>query len=151
MTKNEMLAYTAGFWDGEGTFTLTKYTRESGAYYYPYVVVSNTDEDVLNTLAEFILSLGINCKVYTKYRNNEPDKHKQRYSLNICGQENMLMFCELITPFLVVKRLHARFLAAFIRLRTASKFTDTGMYDTEMKTFVDALHELNKRGVDIMS
>jgi hypothetical protein len=97
MTTNEMLAYVAGFFDGEGSFILQLSTVGDVT---PRINVTSTDEEIIDYLMNLFSAFNIEC---AKYKVKTLGNRKSQYRLDVCKQTSMLNFCNLIQPYLVIK------------------------------------------------
>ena len=112
MTNNEMLYYIAGFFDGEGHIGLVKRKAYRAV---PQIMIYNTSKPVLKKMEYFLNSIGIFCTVELKRTATE--NSRDCWQLRLKGQHSMLMFCSVMEPYLVVKQLMCKVVAAYIRLR----------------------------------
>lgn len=106
MPSSEDIAWAAGFFEGEGCFSLSRSERPiihsenaDGKYVYPYASLVNTDLDVLERFAA-IVEVGI------VFIDTSPKKehHKQRWVWRVQKRDDFKYFAELVRPFLGKRR-----------------------------------------------
>lgn len=107
MTDSE-LAYIAGIVDGEGTISLHGVSKaqqsKTGAYYYPFVQIANTNKKLIDWLHE---KLPVKHAIYGYNRN--PDKQKPSWLIQI-RSTHAVEFVKLISHLLIIKRRQAEIL-----------------------------------------
>jgi len=106
--EDTKLAYSAGFFDGEGccTITSTKASATRRAYHRPRVAVVNT---VYASLLQYYKRWGGSiCKV-----SHSENKHKDCYIWSIYSARKVKRFIIDILPYLRIKRKQALLLLAF--------------------------------------
>jgi len=106
-------AYVAGFFDGEGSVLnlIGNQTERSGGGIRRKfcVVLYQNDREVLDRIAAFLASEGIESSVTLHNRPNRLAKgHKGSWQLNVTGGvKNIYRTLDRMFPYLVVKRLAA--------------------------------------------
>ena len=139
MTTNEMLAYIAGFFDGEGCFMLNNSNIGNPT---ATIEATNTDEEVINFMADFLAVIGIRCKLY-----NSLNSHKHcMYKLRIAGNKSMLKFCLLMKPYLVVKSKHCILMLAFLNIASISG-RDANVFGKEKAALAATVKGLNRKEI----
>lgn len=97
------LAWTAGFVDGEGCFTLLKHTNDGIVRWYPRIMVTQAHEGILREIADI---LDVPAKIYGQERG----KNKTVYNLHIQSPGRIKQVCEALIPYLRLKKDQAQFL-----------------------------------------
>lgn len=95
----EIVAYLAGFLEGEGCFCIRKFKKHPD-YRYPEIIVGSTDMDVLVNAREMSGGLG---KVYSRKVPTNP-KHKQCHIWGITKTAEAHQLMELVLPFMGERR-----------------------------------------------
>ena len=139
------LAYFAGIVDGEGTVTvLSSVNPKTGTRSVSCrLMVPNTYQPLIVWLAE---TFGGRVSHYGKPRS---EKHKQVYMWYVSAKRSVQL-CELILPYLKVKRRHAEIVVAISHLRHHYSSRGRAVSDAVSEARVPLLaeiRELNHRGV----
>ena len=92
---NEDLAYIAGFTDADGCFSIVNW---HGAL----ISIVNTNAETIMFIKELLLKHKIEMNIYC--RKKKSPKYKDVYTLATGKKENVLLFCELLKPYIVLKR-----------------------------------------------
>ena len=141
---SEERAYLAGFWDGEGSFTLARKKKKEWYYYQPCVQVGLTHKPTLERISE-MTGKGFIFDLHKPHQN-----HKQAYKLQITGMENILEFIEAVEPYLITKKAVALILKEYCVSRKGKMHlprNKRGSTKNEHLLF-NKMTVLNKRGVD---
>ena len=106
----EFWIWLAGFFDGEGTILISKYTRnrDGKLRVLPEVMVSNTSKPVMMNVAETI---------DMPLSERKREGRKWIYELRIRKMENIVLFLEKVIPYLRIKRVQAEILYAYCKSR----------------------------------
>ncbi len=147
------LAYAAGIIDGEGTIGITELvpsarTRDNGtslrksAQHRIYVAVSMTDAGIPMWLHA---TFGGNIQHVPARQAHH--KSSTRWSMS---SQRAAAFCEVVAPFLRLKRSQAELAVEFYRKHLGRSFQGSaGIPHDELaarRTFVAQIHTLNRRG-----
>jgi len=123
--------YAAGFIDGEGTLTFTRYGQSE----FPLLIIYQKDTEVLRQLADFFA-------VPVRYRSINGQVHNR---LEISGAKRLLPILTELQHRLIVKREHCRLMLEFINCRLArGKYRAT--YDDHCRLLVRDLAALQMKG-----
>lgn len=103
--KLHKLSYIAGFFDGEGTICIVEGKRKDG--HIPFlsikVCITNTSLDILLFIKDALSKHGIVSHIYhIPAHSNCVDAH----NLMIQKIEDVLRFCKIMKPFVVIKSKH---------------------------------------------
>jgi len=137
-------AYLAGFFDGEGSFSIIRRLDKrspAGYGYQPYVEVGSTNEAIIKWLHTFI------GKGFTFWRPRK-ENAKDAFSLQITGMETIIDFISTLYPYLRLKKEVAGKVRQFCKSRLiTSKLSreKRGFNKKELKIFGE-IRALNKRG-----
>lgn len=99
------IGYFAGIVDGEGCFVIglygskSRYTGEKIMNYHTYIKVSNTDENLIKWIHDFVG--GTNWQQHRSTRINKYDRTV--YNIQLSG-ETLDLIMPIIYPYLIVKR-----------------------------------------------
>jgi hypothetical protein len=121
------LAYIAGLIDGEGAFMITRSTNwdRPTPSYTPRVKIAMTTREPLDFVVEH-LGLGkINVEVVRKKR----PKSKDIYQWQVHSLTNVHKLCELILPYLVLKKKHAQHLIEYCEHFCSTPIRNHGVPD----------------------
>jgi hypothetical protein len=124
----EDIAYTAGFFDGEGSIGIVKSRRrknngEEYFYLFPRLTIANTDKDVLCWITKTLKTGGyIAVKTPIKVTQKNP-RWKKCYRLTITNMDNIESLLKVLIPYLKTnqKAKQAQLLLKFIELRKKRK------------------------------
>lgn len=97
--------YIAGFVDGEGCITITKDERRSLVVYRPVLVITNTDKDILDSIAAWLGTSKTPLIIKSKKQSGNPNA-RPCYNLTIRGRA-VLDFLPKFSDFLEVKKYQA--------------------------------------------
>ena len=121
MSYQTKLAYLAGFFDGEGSFsicrtrstlrTMADGSKKKYVVYKLCVSCTNTNREVLAWMAS-----NFGGKVYTSNQENRNPNYKPRYNWIINNNEERERFILGVLPYLKVKTEQAKIALEFIRL-----------------------------------
>jgi hypothetical protein len=132
--NREFWIWLAGFFDGEGTVLVSKYTRTRDGHLrvVPEVMISNTSKPIMMDVAETI---------DMPLSERKREGRKWIYELRIRKNENIVLFLEKIIPHLRIKRAQAELLYTYCKSRVErpwrSKYTED-----EIRMF-NKIRELN--------
>jgi len=152
---SHQLAWLAGIWDGEGTFSILYQQKSHGEAYIARITLSNTDISMINEILKILDAYDINGHLWKE----EPRKkqHKAAYHITINKLKNVKTCAELMLPYLVNKKPNAEIIIRFVNSRLKYQRTPiqdektgkiTGMkkqgYTDEEKSWYEQMRELNK-------
>ena len=112
--KETTLAYIAGLYDGDGSFSICKKKPEADGrapLYYPLIQICKSNRLIIDFIANYF-----DGRVYrTKsvFKNGSPKR--DIYHLHIEKQERCRKFVEQIAPYLQIKRQQAEYMLKFIQ------------------------------------
>lgn len=103
--------YIAGFFDADGCMSIGKDKRRGT--YVPCATFTNSNYDVL-TLMQYYLSL---CEINTRLRGTKrvSEKYSHVWRILISKQSELVKFCNLIKPHLVVKQEETELMIRFLK------------------------------------
>lgn len=137
-------AYLAGFLDGEGYIAIMKRReRQVKDMYIPYIVVANTQKEVLN-----LFQKQFGGKLYLKKFKNY--KWKNCYRWDIRGSQ-VKKILECLLPYLVLKRKQAESLLKYITksygvyFRKGCKGMPIQFHKDRIKIY-EKMRQLNRKG-----
>ncbi len=114
-TGNEVLAYIAGFYDGEGSFAMlspgTHCIRPK-----PVISLGNTDVGVLMYIREVFSYYDVNLKLLSAHQKKNMG-WKPAYRIMTSNRDQVVKIIVLLLPFLIVKLPQAKLLLEYIQLR----------------------------------
>ena len=107
-----IIAYMAGIVDGEGALTSGSYAkaRNGNPWYTTYLIISSTDEILIDWLVN-----NFGSKKYTYTRKQTPGTSKKQVYKWQCTGERLLHICELIYPYLVIKKRQAEIIMEMVK------------------------------------
>lgn len=131
----EFWVWLAGFFDGEGSILLGRYTRKRDGFLRikTEVLVANTGKIVMQEIAD-----NLDMPLYEEKRADR----KYLYTVRICKLENVVLLLEKIIPHLKVKRLQAELLYAYCMSRLQKPHRSE--YTQEELQIFSKVRELNK-------
>lgn len=117
-TDEVLLAWIAGFMDGEGTFCLSRHSQRR--FPYPQISVNNTHYPTLSSLTDALERLEL--PHYVAHKNGAyvgPDgyKRKPQWSIQMFGHKRCEKWCRALIPYLVTKREDAELMLEYIHSR----------------------------------
>src|SRR6185295_17407740 len=136
MSQTEILAYCAGFFDGEGTVTITTEKTKVKTGRRNHRVQINASQKEIRPLLLFKSTFGGSVRLITKRGI------RSCYTWWICGREKQLLFLETIIPFLLIKRTEAKIAKQF--LGTVRERNVRGRIGQIART-EDSVYELRER------
>ena len=128
--------YIAGLLDGEGTFTIRWNRGTRFPSFYPFIMVSMTNEEVIRFLAK-TLQVDFTRKV----RNNR----RTYYVLRITTKHEIVMILEALKPWLIVKKEHAQIILEFIALKEKEELTHKEIVSKRAELYLK-IRKLNLKG-----
>jgi hypothetical protein len=137
-------AYLAGFFDGEGSFSIIKRLEKrspAGYSYQPYIEIASTNEEIIRWLNNLI------GKGFTFWRPRKGNA-KDAFAQHITGLETIIEFISILYPYLRLKKAVANKVRQFCKSRLiTSKLSreKRGFNEKELKIFGE-IRTLNKRG-----
>lgn len=143
--SNNTCAYLAGFWDGEGTFSITKRPSKKspcGYEYQPFAEAATTNEKISVWLQS---TLGVGFRFFTP-RNNP--NARGAYAFMITGTQKVIEFIDLLLPYLIIKKKVALELRKYCvsRLEKMKLPTKKRFVTKEEIIFFNQIRLLNHRG-----
>lgn len=152
------IAWLAGVWDGEGTFTIVYDTNKR---YVPRITLSNTDVVMINEIIKIFDASGINGHIWQETTSRKPN-HKKAYHITVNKMEDVKVITKLMLPYLISKKPRAELLLRFLESRSyykskAERDSKTGRvlgiikqgYSDEEKSLFDQMKELNQVGIKV--
>ena len=128
--------YIAGLLDGEGTFTIRWNKRARFPSFQPLIMVSMTNEEVISFLAE---------KLQVDYTRKVRKGHRAYYVLRITTKDEIVMILKALSPWLIVKKEHARIILEFIALKEKEGLTRREIVCKRVKLYL-RIRQLNPKG-----
>ena len=112
--QNTNLIYMAGYIDGDGCFSVGKYTdrKRNLVRYQHHITISSTNS---NLLKDFHKEFGGCFRMI--HERHIPEGHKQQYQFVLSANEQSSQFLEKVIPFLAEKKSQAEILYNFINTR----------------------------------
>ena len=143
------IAYLAGLFDGEGTFTISKMKSiKYPEYYFAEIFLTNSSLPIMRWL-----SSKIDGKIcITRYANTDKN-WKDVYKFNIHAKDKMDFVTSLL-PYLRIKLSQAQIVLELLNLHAAQKASKRGsggLSDAEKdqrRELALAIRAYNKRGVE---
>lgn len=129
--EKEIIAYSAGVFDGEGTIYIRRGTNNNRKYYSLGARVTSTNNIITDW---FVLHFGGTTKTES-HRDNKPN-WKPTLRWDVYGK-SAEVFIKLLYPYLRLKLEHAQ--TAFNFINTENKEQKEHLYQS--------MRELNKRGL----
>jgi hypothetical protein len=149
-------AWLAGIWDGEGTFSIVRQNRreyrnrEMKFGLTPKLTMENTSVDIIDECCLILDQL--NIAYYISDRKEGSKKHKRRYVVQVCRFTEIVKFCEMISPFIVSKKLQLELLKEFSLSRAMSRKNGKRIPYTDREyVCAEQLRELNELGSNDIS
>lgn len=152
---SHQLAWLAGIWDGEGTFSITYQNKKYGEAYIAKASLSNTDMAMINEIIKILDSYNIGGHLFKESPRRK--EHKASYHITINKLNKLKQLVELILPYLVNKKPNAEIMLRFVNSRLKYKKSPikdkktgkiTGMkrqgHSEEEKELYKQMAELNK-------
>jgi hypothetical protein len=116
----EQLAWLAGIWDGEGTFTISCSRRANGKVSYaPQITLTNSCPLMINEIGKIVDYYGITSHLWLE--DLRTMKHKRCYHITMRKHEGLKKFMELVIPYLISKKAQAEILYRFVLKRMEYK------------------------------
>lgn len=116
--SEQRLGWLGGIMDGEGSFMVVKKANQNRDikykpfYLYSTISVANTDLNIIQEVENILKELKIHYLVYkTNKRGNYPQA-----TIMIRERNAQLEFLSYIIPYLVGKKVHAKYLKKFIQI-----------------------------------
>ncbi len=98
--KNIAIKYTIeflkGFYESEGSLFISKNKKGKYVYYYPYLVIANTNKDLIYLTAYLLFNLGFNPRI--NLRKPRIKRYRPIWALTISKKENIKKFIDLVKP-----------------------------------------------------
>lgn len=150
-TKDTDLAWLAGVIDSDGNIGFETRSK-AGANVTPRVVVTNTDQLLIDNCTRIYADLGITyyCK---KRKRNSNDGHirKPCYDLQVHRLREIKLLLDAVTPYLVNKKQRALLSLEYCNVRIEKRDAVTrnadAPYGEEEKAIVILMRQLNIKGV----
>lgn len=158
----ERLAYMAGIWDGEGTFTVNKSFdhRKKVEHQYNFTassIVGNSNADIIYEVVKFLDDLNISFHITYRDGNERNKNWSGLFYLTIRKLSHNKKFIELLLPYLIGKKSHAEILLRFINRRLELFYTRRvsvqdgrsmdDVYNDTDEAIYKQIKSLNARGV----
>lgn len=151
---SHQLAWLAGIFDGEGTFSIIYQKKKHGDAYVARITLSNTSIHMINEIIKILDGFGIRGHLWEEQPRKK--KHKKGYHITINKLKNVKKTCELMLPYLVNKKPNAELLIRYVNSRLEYKKKPikdektgriTGMtkqgYSSKEKSFFEQMSRLN--------
>jgi hypothetical protein len=116
------LAWLAGIWDGEGTIGIYRYARiKNGKWSYcGRLTLSNTSILMIDEIVRIMNLLDIKVDIWREKKSRKIN-HKKAIHLTVNRIESVKKVCELLIPYLIVKKDRAELLVKFLNSRLSYK------------------------------
>ena len=138
----ELLAYIAGFLDGEGCFSIAKCDGRQRSH--ARVTVANTDQNVLLFIQYKLKDFDIESRISSNMHRCRGHE-KQCWALEI-NNSCIGKLCLLLRPYLIVKHNQAEIVSKFVDLRNKEGKYGCN-YGLEEELLYKQLKLLNHRGL----
>ena len=121
--EERRLAWLAGFMDGEGTITLCRMNENKSkgrtTHIRPIVQIVNTNyASLLECQAILADMTGRKCTIKSKsYTGTRLAHWKDSFHIQIVKQSDVKAICQVLIPYLIVKKLQAELLVKFVEIR----------------------------------
>lgn len=137
MTDAQLIPYLAGFFDGEGTISISHYKRDGGGYQLQ-IAVSQNERAPLE-----IFQTRFGGKIYSQ----KWEKVKRAfYSWQLTNREEKRVFLEAVSPFLIVKKREAEIALAFLATLVSSRWHGGGEgWRSKRATMFDEMRAIKHR------
>ncbi len=137
-------AYLAGFFDGEGTFSIARHPQgksPQGFNLQPFISVTSTNKQIIEHLSN---KIGRGFSFWTPGRGNGKDA----YILQITGTKTIIQFIDLLLPYLVLKKEIGQKLRQYCLLRKDIMRLPCKQrgYKSKHLELLNEIRLLNKRG-----
>jgi hypothetical protein len=149
----DFLLYLAGFWDGEGSFSISMNVQRRSYGEYPSfqrsVHVTNTNLEVLLYIKETLQAGSI--LEMNQYRSQQNPKWKPAYKLAFSAEEARVL-AALLLPYLRIKQEQARIIAEWphkARGGGGVRVRDTATHEVQ-RLLHERMKELNARGTPVL-
>jgi hypothetical protein len=128
--------WLAGFYDGEGCFSLSRSLSKGYVRYNPQIDLVNTNLVAMQAIVDFLASHDISVyvnysKQHHKFHRDANRCHKQRMNVRIARMANVKRFLQYIEPHLILKQPNALLLLEFVCSR-AKGYVRTSERDHEI-------------------
>lgn len=140
------IEYLAAMIDGEGTITLerTGKRRLAGVMgLSPKVIVSNTNQAIIQHVVNIMRSVGVNPHIKSQDRG----PYKTMFWVTTQGLTKAVKILNVVKPFLVGKLAQAELVLEFARLRGDSQLAKGKPYGERELQILKQIRALNFRGV----
>lgn len=116
--KALLLAWLAGFWDGEGCIRLSPRKPKGGNnWIVPELSVTNTHLQTMEKMSKILTELEIGHHLAEMHRLHNRLNHRKCYRIMIAGQKRTKKFLDLIIPYLITKKEQAKTCKEFVDYR----------------------------------
>lgn len=106
------IGYILGLIDGEGCYQLE---NDGKGHFYPSLVISNTNDEIIKMAQSYLRTLGISCWVWSPKLSGKEKRPYQR--LYIKGIKRMKKFLDIFTEYPHAKSYQANLLKEYCKLR----------------------------------
>ena len=131
--SNELvLAWIAGFMDGEGTFCLSRHSQRR--FPYPQISVNNTHWPTLREFTDMLDQVGLPYYVARKsgaYTGPDGYKRKPQWSLQMFGFKRAERWCRALLPYLITKREDCELMLEYVHSRMTRNPPGTARWSPE--------------------
>ncbi len=134
----EDLAYIAGFMDADGSYMIRKNNEDCCI---PQVTITNTNSGILLFIKSKLESYGIKSYLYSGKQRDK--KWKVSFMLSIHKRSDVLAFCKLLSPYIVLKAKQASIIIEMLEALQTGRGPRRKIIEGD---FQERIQELNKRG-----
>lgn len=151
---SHQLAWLSGIWDGEGSFQINSHIIKNGEYYNARLTLTNSSVEMIAEIVSILDNCGVKAHLFKEQMRKK--KHRQCYHLTVNKISSVKKTTELMLPYLIAKKAHAKLLLRFVGLREKYRQSiiqdpATGRvigikkqgYSSEEKSLCEQLHQLN--------
>lgn len=100
MVQDSQLKYIRGFTDGEGTPVMYRGSKTKNGKKYPQwdrkIKISNSDKELLLTIQEVLLRVGIESHIYLDHAAGSCRSTKDCWGLVVLGKGNIQKFVNMV-------------------------------------------------------
>ena len=142
LTLEGKLGYLAGFFDGEGCFSI--FRAKLAPHGQTCVKVSNTHYGVLLQIQAVLDEFGIRVNITL---NSPATKTcKPTYLLKVSSADDVLSLCSMLRPYLIVKQEQADLLIRHVEVRYKVKLGINATAEEDEDAIYKRIKQLNRRG-----
>ena len=131
-TRETLLAWIAGFWDGEGTFRLF-WDKRGSRLPQPRISLYNTHYPSLEIITAALDVVGF--PHYVVHRPSQFKNWQPQWGIHVYGVKRCLQWCETLAPYTIVKKDKVAAIIEYCQIRLTQPYHGGAITERQLELY----------------